>query len=183
MDIGTISRRYATALYRYARKYGKEKCIYKETSVLAANLRQYPALKRALASPVLSADKKEKAVYLATGGMVSKHFRNFIRFVIQQRRESFLQMICLGYQDIYRSENGLLQVDIVAAVPLTKAIEKQLIGKLERQTHKKVDITITVNPLIMGGYLVYWDTYRWDASVKRRLNHLRNELINNVKIN
>lgn len=183
MDIGTISRRYATALFRYARKQEQEKCIYEETIRLAAALRHYPPLRRLLANPILETDKKEKAICLATNDEVSKEFQNFIRLIIRQKRESVLDLICLGYQNIYRLETNLLHVDIIAAIPLTKATQKLLITKMERQTQKKVDIYVTVEPRIMGGYLIYWDTFRWDASTRSRLHRLRDDLKSHLKIN
>jgi len=182
MDRGTISRRYATALYRYAYEHGKERVIYDTTLVLSNAYVQYPALKRTLASPILPGKEKEKLILLAAGGDVSTEFLNFVRLIIKQKREEFLQVICLGYQDIYRYEKRLLHVDIVTAIPIDKSTEKEIVEKLEKMTHETVDIVASVDPKIIGGYIIKWDTYRWDASITSQLKQIKKGLKDSVQI-
>lgn len=182
MDQGIISRRYATALYMYAHEHAKEKSIYKESITLSNGYFQYPALKRTLASPILPGTQKEELIVLSAGGKVSEEFQNFIRLIIKQRREDLLQMICLSYQDIYRYEKKLLHVDLVTAVPISKETEKEIVDRLEQLTHETVDIVATVDPEIIGGYIMRWDTYRWDASITSQLRQIKKDLKDTVKI-
>lgn len=107
MDLGIISRRYATALYMYAHKHGKEKEVYKSAFALSNSFLQYEALTRTLGSPVLPDEQKEKLLVLCSGKEVSEEFLNFIRLVIRQKREEFLWIISLMYQEIYRKERKL----------------------------------------------------------------------------
>lgn len=182
MDRGTISRRYAKALYMYAHAHGKERSIYDSAVALSKSYPQYTALRRTLANPILTGEEKEKLIVLASGGEVSDEFRNFIRLVVKQKREDFLQVISLMYQEIYRYEEKLLHVDIVTAIPIDKKTEKDIVDRLEQLTHETVDITSTVDPEIIGGYILRWDTYRWDASVTSQLRQIKNELKEAVKI-
>lgn len=182
MNLGIISRRYATALYMYAHKHGKDKQIYKEAIKLSNSFLQFEALPRTLANPVLPAAQKEKLLVLCSGGEVSDEFLNFIRLVIRRKREEFLQVISLMYQDIYRKERKLLHVDIVTAVPIDKKTEKEIVDRLEQLTHETVDIVTTVDPEIIGGYIMRWDTYRWDASIRSQLRQIKKELKETVKI-
>lgn len=182
MDIGTISHRYAAAFYKYAVKHGKEACVYKETQALSRSYTQYPALNRTVCNPVLPSGEKEKVLLLATGEEVCDEFRHFIRLVLRQKREQFLPIICLIYQQIYRKEKRLLHVDIITAVPIDKETEKQIIRKMEKLTDETVDVYTTVRPEILGGYVIHWDTYRWDASVATRLRQIKKELTDTVKI-
>jgi len=182
MDRGTISRRYAKALYMYAHEHGKERSIYESAVALSKSYLEYTALRRTLANPILAGEEKEKLIILAAGGEVSDEFRNFIRLVIKQKREDFLQMIGLSYQEIYRYEKKLLHVDIVTAVPIDKKTEKDIVDRLEQLTHETVDIASTVDPEIIGGYILRWDTYRWDASITSQLRQIKKDLKDSVKI-
>ncbi|MDH6535462.1 F0F1 ATP synthase subunit delta [Parabacteroides sp. 52] len=176
MDRGTISRRYAIALYKYAQAHQKEKCIYDETLALSKSYVQYPAMKRTLASPVLPGKQKEELIVLSAGGNISEEFQTFIRLIIQQKREDFLQTICLSYQDIYRQEKKLLHVAITTAVPIDKKMEEKIVGRLEQLTAETVDIMNIVDPQIIGGYIMRWDTYRWDASITSQLRQIKQGL-------
>ncbi|MDH6358014.1 F0F1 ATP synthase subunit delta [Parabacteroides sp. PF5-9] len=182
MDTGTISRRYAVALYKYAHMHGKEKQIYDETLRLSKSYTQFEALRRTVANPVLSKAKKEEVLCLAAGGETSDEFLNFLRLIIRQKREFFLEIICLDYQAIYRNEHKLLHMQIVTAVPIDSATKEQLVKKLEQLTNETVDIDETVDPSIIGGYVIKWDTYRWDASTATRLRQIKKELTERVKM-
>lgn len=182
MDRGSISRRYATALYRYARKHAVEECIYKATVTLSSSYMRYPPLRRTLANPVLPGEQKEKLITLAAGGDICDEFLHFIRLVIKQKREDSLQMICLSYQGIYHREKKRLHVDIITAIPIDKKTEKDIIDKLERMTHSIVSTETTIDPEIIGGYVMRWDTYRRDTSIASRLRQIKTDLKERTKI-
>ena len=182
MNSGAISRRYATALFKYACRHKKERSIYDTAVTLSGSYVRFPALRRTLDNPILPAEQKEELIILASGQDVSNEFLNFIRLVIKQKREESLQMICLSYQDIYRKEKKLLHVDIITAVPIDKQIEKEVANRIERMTNETVDVATAVDREIIGGYILKWDTYRWDASVVSQLKQIKEELKNRVKI-
>lgn len=176
MDIGTITRRYAVALYKYACGHKQEKCVYAETIALCRSYMQYPALRRTVANPVLSKEKKMELLCMAAGGQISDEFKRFIWLVIQHKREIFLLIICVGYLIIYRDEKKLLHLHITTATPIDKSIETRIVDKFEQFTHETVDIETTVDTNIIGGYIIRWDTYRWDVSITTRLKQIKKAL-------
>lgn len=181
MDIGTISRRYAIALYKYACNHKAEKRVYTGILALGKSYLQYPALQRTATNPILPRQKKEELLLLAAGKNVCKEFVTFIKLVVKQKREMFLPIICFSYQAIYRYEKKLLHLHIITAAPIGKSIQTQIAGKFEHFTHETADVETAIEPHIMGGYIVRWDTYRWDASVATRLKLIERELKNTAK--
>lgn len=166
----------------YAHKHGQERSVYDSAVALSHSYLHYEALRRTLANPILAVEEKEKLIALASGNAVSDAFRHFVRLVIRQKREDFLQMICLSYQEIYRTEQKLLHVDIVTAVPIDQQTEKDIVDRLEQLTCETVDIASTVDPEIIGGYILRWDTYRWDASITSQLRQIKKDLKESIKI-
>lgn len=49
---------------------------------------------------------------------------------------------------------------------------------VEAKTHGTVEFNTQVDPSIIGGFILEYDTYRMDASVKTKLNTILNELKN-----
>lgn len=182
MDVGTISRRYAIALYKYACKHKVEKHIYEETIALSKSYMQYPALRRTVDNPILPKEKKEKLLCLAAGGKISAEFIVFLRLIVSQKREMFLQIICYGYQAIYRHEKKLVHMYIITAVNIDKNLKAQIAEKFQRYMHEKIAIETIIDAGIIGGYIVRWDTYRWDVSIATRLKQIKEELTDTVKI-
>jgi len=178
MDRGLIARRYATALWMYATKCGSEDEVYAEAQTLLSAFTGYPALRRVLESHMISAQKKEQiAAAIAGDEHAGSTLRRFVQLLISNHREEFLREICLSYQGIYRREKRLLNVSLTTAQPVRQSVEQHLRQKLEASTGQTVNFTANVDPSIVGGYILRWDTYRLDASVAGRLRQVRTQLI------
>ena len=183
MNRGIVSGRYARALFMHAEKYGKELEVYRETKWLSRCMVQYPQIKRVLSSPVVSMEKKQEMLEKLFSQPPSTELRNFIRLVLANKREELLQTMCFVYKEHYREERQILQVELVTAIEAAEETKTQIIEKMATLTHKSIRLTTTVDPEILGGYILYWDTYRWDASVSSRMRSVERkirETLNNI---
>jgi F-type H+-transporting ATPase subunit delta len=68
---------------------------------------------------------------------------------------------------------GLVHVEVVSAVPLTKSLEDALRTKIESSLGKTVELTLTVDKEILGGLRLRIGDRVADASVRHRLERLR----------
>ncbi len=177
MDRGLISRRYASALWMYAIEGGSEDKVYAETLTLGHAFATYKALRRVLDNRMLPLEKKEEVLAAVVGGDVSKELRRFVQLLLHNGRGEFLQEICLSYQNIYRREKKLLNVELITATPMDKNVEKRMLEKLEDATGQTVNFVANVDKDIVGGYILKWGTYRIDASVVARLRQMRKKLV------
>lgn len=176
MDLGMISRRYAKALFMYAKDKGQERRIDDETRRFIENYDKYPALKRILSNLTLSAAQKEEVFDAFAGGGTSEEYRKFARLLIAERREEFMQMICLSYRELYRVDQKIRNVDLVTAVPMEEDVLREIVAKLSRRTGQSIILNTEVNPAIIGGYIIRDENYRLDASVANRLLRIKRAL-------
>ena len=181
MDRGIVSGRYANALLMHAAKYGIEQDVYRETKWLSRCISSFPQIKRILTSPVISGSKKKDMLERLFPRPLSDEFRNFIRIVLENKREELLQAMCLMYQEYYRNEKRILQVELVTAAPVAEEAKAKIIQKMENLTHESIRLTYTVDPKILGGYILFWDTYRWDASVASRMRQIEKNIMETIK--
>jgi F-type H+-transporting ATPase subunit delta len=66
---------------------------------------------------------------------------------------------------------------IVTAVPIDDKLKNKIKKQLEESTNRKVEIVTVVDQSICGGMMIYTEGQVIDASVKSRLNNLRDMLI------
>jgi F-type H+-transporting ATPase subunit delta len=179
MDTGIVSMRYAKALMGFAEAKGVEKGLYDEISVLARSLASSSELKAAIANPVISADKKYYLMCAATAGSgkVSDELSRFFRLVLKQRRESFLQFICLSYLDLYRTKEGIGVGRLITAVPVDAKTEERIRTSSGATMHVKMELTTEVDPSLEGGFIFDYNGVRLDASVATQLKRLKQQLI------
>ncbi|MDR3236008.1 MAG: F0F1 ATP synthase subunit delta [Prevotellaceae bacterium] len=172
----TISRRYAKALFMYAKKHGREKDVFDESQRLEQSFGTYPALKRSLGNVVLHNEKKIKLIEACLGEKASQEFRRFISLVIEKKREELLPLICADYQKLFHLSERLLDVYLTTTKPLGAATEEKLVTKIAQYTQQTVLLHTAVNPDIIGGFIARWDTYRLDASVQANLKRIEKNL-------
>ena len=101
MDIGIVSMRYAKALMEYAKSMGAEDTLYKEFCMLDRSFRKHPDLRMALENPILTIREKLTLICTAAVGdaPAGREFARFMTLVLKNRRENFLQYICLSFLD------------------------------------------------------------------------------------
>ena len=158
MDIGVISVRYARALLKSATDAKIEDAVYTEMQQLAKSYVEVPQLRFTIDNPMLSKDKKEVLLLTAVGEKPSDLTKAFIQLVLKEDRESVMQFIANSYVTLYRQQKNVIR------------------GRLISKTNGTVEFETEVNPDIIGGFILEYDTYRMDASVKAKLNSILSTL-------
>jgi ATP synthase, F1 delta subunit len=174
LDTGTIGRRYATALMMFVSQKGNAEQAYRDSTVLSDRLAALPGLRRVLSNPTLDAERKfEIARAFAGGEEVCDEFGRFLRLVIRQKRENDLLVILWMFQRMVREKLRLLDAWVITATAQDEATLGKISDELAGKVNATVDLHAEVDPSIIGGYILRWDTYRLDASVRGKLERLR----------
>ncbi|MDR1884304.1 MAG: F0F1 ATP synthase subunit delta [Prevotella sp.] len=175
MNEGMISKRYAKALLRFAIDNKSENAVFSEMKTLAAAFAAEPGLRMAMDNPTLSADDKLTLIRVAAGGKGGDVFIRFINLVVKNKREVYLRNIALVYADLYCESKRINTGKLVTATPVDSAVIEKM--KVLSQTVKPgtLDFETSVDPGIDGGFILYIDTYRLDASVKTQLNRIKQQ--------
>lgn len=178
MNIGTISKRYAKALLQYAIDNKTEDQVYSEMKMLAKSFSQVPQLRMAMDNPMLTKKDKLPLIKAAVGDKVSDTVSHFLDLVLKNKREIFLQFIAMSYINAYCDLKHINTGKLVTATPVAKDViekMKQLVLKIKPGT---LEFQAEINPDIDGGFMLFFDTYRIDASVTSQLKHIKQEFIN-----
>jgi F-type H+-transporting ATPase subunit delta len=176
MDIGVISVRYARALLKSALDAKIEDKVYLEMQTLAKSYLEVPQLRLTIDNPMLSKDKKEMLLLTAVGTEPSPLVKTFISLVLREDRENVMQFIANSYITLYRQQKNIIRGKLTTAVAVLPATEQRMRQMVERKTQGTVEFESEVNPDIIGGFILEYDTYRMDASVRSKLNTILTQL-------
>jgi F-type H+-transporting ATPase subunit delta len=77
---------------------------------------------------------------------------------------------------MWREVNKLLPVQVTSAVELDEAVTRQIGEEIGRQTGRKVELTTTVDPDVLGGLVLRVGNSILDASIRTRLDRLRKQV-------
>ena len=176
MDLGVISVRYARALLKSATQAKLEEQVYREMLMLAQSYIQVPELRFTIDNPMLSKDKKLNLLETACGGGVTDLVKRFLSLVLGADRESTLQLMATSYVTLYRKQKNIIRGKLITATAVIPETERMMKQMVESKTLGTVEFQTEVNPEIIGGFILEYDTYRLDASVKTKLNTILTQL-------
>ena len=177
MNSGLLAKRYATALERYGSECSQaDECLGNARTLLKA----LPALGEYLGKPIPSSQKMEllkKAV-----PEMCPAFERFLSLVLEHRRESGLRRILSAFIAEYKRVRNIVDVRLtVASPPSDQLLDRLRSLTLEQIPGSTVDIEVTVDPGIIGGFVYKVADRRLDASVRRQINDLKKAFETNNK--
>jgi F-type H+-transporting ATPase subunit delta len=103
--------------------------------------------------------------------------RNFLRLVAEKGRIADVEEIGREFERLVAKEERRLNVELTTAYELSDEEAKAILGQIEAASGRKVDATRKVDPHLIGGFVLQAGSMRVDASVRGRLNRLRQELV------
>ena len=176
MDIGVISVRYARALLKSALGMKLEDQVYREMQMLYKSYIDVPELRFTIDNPMLGKDKKQALLTTALGSKPSELGKRFIALVLREDRESTLQFMAASYITLYRKQKNIIRGKLTTATAVSPETEAKMRKMVEQRTQGTVEFKTEVNPDLIGGFVLEYDTYRMDASVKTKLNNILAQL-------
>ncbi|NJC26822.1 ATP synthase F1 subunit delta [Neolewinella antarctica] len=132
-----------------------------------------------LASPIINPSKK-KAIFseLLDKVGVTPLTKVFVDVLITKGREPDLIGILKAFIKQYKKLNNISTVKVTSAIALSATelddIKKQLIAGGKTET--TVDIETSIDPSIIGGFILEFGGQVYDASVAHKLSELRKEI-------
>ncbi len=172
MDIGVVSVRYARALLKSAQAEKSEDKVYGEMQTLVKHYIQVPELRMTIDNPMLEKNTKEKLLSTACGNKITPLTDRFIKLVLQENRETMVQFMAAAYVTLYRKQKNITRGKLVTAAAVDAKTEAKMRQMVESRTNGSVEFQTEVNPDIIGGFILEYDTYRMDASVQSKLRSI-----------
>lgn len=175
MDSGIISVRYAKALLLYATENREEDRVYAEMSALAEQFLQLPALQHALLNPVLSDEQKQSILVKAACGNAEPtiSFFRFVSLLVKRGRTASMMFVANSYGTLYRKMKHIIKGRLVVAAAINPQVVSKFQNVVESRSDCKVDFQVVEDPTLGGGFILEYDTYSLDASVKTQLAKLK----------
>ena len=156
MNTGVISVRYARALLKSAAQQAVKDAVYADMQSIAQSYLDVRQLRTAIDNPMLPKEKKKDILLAACGGNPSEHTKRFVT--------------------LYRQEKNVVSGRLITAVPVSEDVRTKMQQMVEKRTQANVEFETKVNPDIIGGFILEYDTYRMDVSVQSQLRTILKQL-------
>ncbi len=170
-----IASVYARSLFEVAQEQGKLDDVREQLGEFADALDATQEMQVFFFSPYFSTPEKEDGLAKVVTG-AEPIVENFLTLLIEKHRMPTVFAVRRVFDELWRQENKLLPVEITSAIELDKKTVTQIGDRIGEQTGRKVELSSTVDPDILGGIVVRVGNSIIDASIRSRLEQLRKQV-------
>lgn len=170
-----IARVYARSLLEVAREHEKLDTVRDELGQFADAVDEHRELATFFFSPSFSTEEKKDGLGRTLEG-ADPVVQNFLELLVEKHRMPAIFRIRREFDRLWEEENKLLPVQITSAVELDDATVERIGREIGEQTGRKVNVTASVDPDVLGGLVLRVGNSILDASIRTRLENLRKQV-------
>lgn len=172
----SLAQVYATALLDLAFEKGVHAEVLGELKGFDQILSENVKFADFLYAPNIRQDVKKDVLQKAFGGSFSDVTLNFLRVVIDKRRQLSLRGIIAAFVEGYHERMGELVVQVYSAAELDQGQRSRLSASLKKKYNLDVILQEQVKPELLGGLVLKVADERIDGSLRTRLETIGSRL-------
>lgn len=142
----------------------------------AAAVEQSPELAAVLRNPQIESHVKSR-ILADLAGDEEPLFKNFLLLIAEKGRAGEIEDIAREFERLIAREERRLTVELTTARELSDDEADAIVAQIEQAAGRKVEATRSVDPDLVGGIVLQAGSFRVDASIRGRLERLRQELV------
>lgn len=173
----TIARPYADAAFELARGAGALGPWSEALDRLAA-IAADSTMRACISDPKLSAQQLFQLFVDVAGQGLTPELQNFVRVLVDNERLQVLPEIRDLFVDLKNEHEGVKEAEIASAFPLDDATLATLKADLENRFKSKLNISVSLDPELIGGVRIAIGDEVIDASVRGKLANMAAALKN-----
>jgi F-type H+-transporting ATPase subunit delta len=93
--------------------------------------------------------------------------------IARKRREKYIQDIAGEFLEIYKKFKNIFTIHFTSASKISDELRKRVIALMEEQTQGSIDLKEEVKEELIGGFVLSYDDYKYDASIAYQLRKLK----------
>ena len=179
MSLRTSANRYAKALFDVALE---EKAdldrIDKDLSEMTEILRENTELMRVVDwANVPDAQRRAVMESVLDKIGVAAPVKKLLVLLTEQRKLVYVNDLAEAYRERLLAHQNVVRAEVTSAAPLSPEKTKALEESLSKVTGKKVELSVSVDPELLGGVVAKIGSTVYDGSVRTQLARMRQELV------
>lgn len=169
-----VASRYAQSLFDIAVEADSLAQVEQQLGAFEALLSESQDLRRLIGSPVFSTEEQLRAIStIVDKAGLSGLVGNFLKVVASNRRLFAVPGMIEAFRAIVADHKGIVAAQVTSAFALTGAQEDELKAALKNVAGKDVDITVGVDPSLLGGLVVKMGSRQIDTSLRTKLSSMK----------
>lgn len=173
---GTAARRYAEAAFELAERDDAFDA-WAAGLALVAGVAADESVGRIVDNPALPHGDRETIVARLFEGRVAPAVLNLSRLLARRGRFEILPAVAAEFNRLLNRRNGIVEAVVTSASPLTASETDAISGRIMTMTGSGVSLRTEIDEALIGGLTVKVGDQLLDASIRGRLERLRDRLV------
>jgi F-type H+-transporting ATPase subunit delta len=169
--------RYAKAILEIADSKKVASEVSADMALIASTITGNLELSSFIENPLIKTETK-KDVVSEVFASVNPVTKSLFHLLLENKRFEILDAIAIEYNNLFDILNGVQVAKVTTAIAMDAALEAKVLAKIATFSNKKITIENTIDPSIIGGFILRIGDKQYNASIANRLQVLKRELSN-----
>lgn len=178
MKITKAASRYSKALLEFAVEKDHLDKVLKDINKITALLSESRDLSTLMVSQVVNDDKKDEVLRIILKDEVSDLTMGFITLLARNKRADIIAEVFEDFKQRYKIYKRILTVQVTSAAELSDDMRKKIKSAIKAENWREIVIEETVDPEIIGGFVLNTNNLQFDASVSAQLKDIKQAFSN-----
>jgi F-type H+-transporting ATPase subunit delta len=179
MSIRTSANRYAKALFVVAAEEKADLAkVGQDLDAVVAMMQDSPDLALAASARAVTEAARQSLMEAVSKAMtLSAPVTKLLVLLAKSGKLNLVPDLAAAYRERLLAHQNIVRAEVTSAAPLSPEATKAIEDSLSKVTGKKVEISASVDPELMGGVVARIGSTVYDGSVKTQLTRMRQELV------
>lgn len=179
MSLRTSANRYARALFDVAVEEKNDLAqVDRDLQAVVVMMHESPELASAAGrSGVTEAARRSLMEAVADRMGLATPVKKLLVLLAEGRKLNLIPDLSAAYQERLLAHQNIVRADVTSAAPLSAEKTQELAASLGKVTGKKVELSVSVDPGLLGGVVAKIGSTVYDGSVRMQLTRMRQQLV------
>jgi len=172
-----LSARYATALFELSLENNNLDECFDQASVVYDVLGA-DECRRVLEHPHISNEEKCSFLHESFSGGLNQQLSSFLHLLISKNRESIMTSSLSAFIEMVDKFRGRAKASVTSAIKLDDGQMLALQDVLSKKMGKQVEMSLEVDPSLIGGLCIYADGCYINRTIREQLGEMKKSIKN-----
>ena len=172
-----LAKRYAKALFALAVDNRSQEKVFDDLRAIGEAFAKDKETHQFLVSPMIAPLEREKVLKTVLDGKgAAKEVVEVVLLLARNERLNIFAELVQAFQSEIDGSNGVIRGTVRSASALAPDERQRIEQTVEKYLNKKVIMTYTVDPTVIGGLVAQVGSYTFDDSISSHLTRMNEEL-------
>lgn len=172
----SVARRYAEALFSIAKEENSIDQYQNQFKLVIDTIQEVEGLKGYLANFLIPGAEKKQLINRIFASELSTKMLTFLYIIVDKKREVYLELIYHEFVELADESRNIKKAELFTAQEVSDSDLAALAENLSKATGKTIRFQHSIEPDLIGGVKIRIDDKIIDATIKKRLQLLSENL-------